>query len=413
MSKFLISLFVVLLISYLFGWLSQKMGQPKVVGEMIGGIMIGPSFLGKFFPEFLAWLFPQNVQDLLYHFSQLGLSLYMLLIGMHIGKEKIKNTLINSGVKLAAIGIAPTFFAIYCFSWTIYPSLEKTISSQIVYSFFMAASISVTAFPVLVRILDQNGMIETKMGKLVVLSASIDDAFAWILLPIIISLGNLSFSSFTIIIHMLIYLCGMFFICKPILRFITNKLASHSVELFSIIIITFLLSSLIAEKIGLHCIFGGFIAGLIIPRIDMVQKNIQKNLSNFVNILLVPIYFVISGLNIDLYGFSNNYSFFTIVLFIILAFLSKYLSCAFFAKLMGYSWGESSAIGALMNARGLMILIFAQVGLSNKIISQDDYCILFLIALFTTVITTPLFKWSLVKREKNINPINKLSSDKI
>ena len=184
MFHFLLSLVIIMIISQLFGTLAKVIGQPKVVGEMVGGIVMGPSLLGFFFPTIQEWLFNESIKEQLYLLSQLGISLYMFLIGIDVGKEKLENKLIKNAIQLALVGIIPTFVMTFVLSWYIYPSLEQTFTTQLVYSLFMSASISVTAFPVLVRILDQQKMIHTKMGRFVVLGASIDDAIAWIVLPI-------------------------------------------------------------------------------------------------------------------------------------------------------------------------------------------------------------------------------------
>ena len=402
MFHFLLSLVIIIIISQLFGALAKVIGQPKVVGEMVGGIVMGPSLLGFFFPNIQEWLFNEDIKEQLYVLSQLGISLYMFLIGIDVGKEKIENKLVKNAIQLALVGIIPTFIMTFVLSWYIYPSLEQTFTTQLVYSLFMSASISVTAFPVLVRILDQQKMIHTKMGRFVVLGASIDDAIAWMMLPIVLSIASLSFSvnSISIIIYMILYLLVMFFVVKPILQFIVTKYSALNKECFALFILVFLCSSLVSEKIGLHAIFGGFIAGLVVPRLNKVTKELHTKISDFVNTLFVPIYFVSSGFNVDLSSFTSSYHVGTVLLFIGAAFISKYFACMFYAKVIGYNWGESSAIGALMNARGLMLLIFANIGLSSNLISNTDYCILFLIAIITTALTSPLLTWSLFPKTK-------------
>ncbi|PGD97846.1 cation:proton antiporter domain-containing protein [Bacillus wiedmannii] len=403
MFIFLISLSLILLVSQLMGFLAKLVGQPKVVGEMIGGVIIGPTVLGNIFPELQTVIFKDN-KETLYLLSQLGISLYMFLIGTNVGKEPIAMKEFKIAIKLALLGIIPTFIIIFLFSWNFYYDLEIKITSQLVYSLFMAASISITAFPVLVRILDQYKMINTHLGKIVVLGASIDDAIAWILLPIIIALSKLNFSlsDTKIIFYMLFYILTMFFVIKPILRFLASRNFKRNTELFPLFILVFLISSLITEKIGLHCIFGGFIAGLIIPKHPKISSNLDEKLSGLVNTLFIPIFFVLSGFNVDLYNISKGYSYGTIALFIIIAFTTKYFSCMIYSKIIGFNWKQSSAIGALMNARGLMILIFANIGLSSKIISNNDYCILFLIAIITTFFTTPIFKLSMYSKKHEI-----------
>ncbi|MGE8077457.1 cation:proton antiporter [Peribacillus loiseleuriae] len=403
MFQFLLSLLIVIIISQLFGTLAKVVGQPKVVGEMIGGILVGPSFLGALSPEIQEWLFNKDIKEQLFLLSQLGISLYMFIIGIQVSKKKIEDKLIKNAAQLALVGIIPTFFVTFVISWYIYPYLEQTFTTQLIYSLFMSASISVTAFPVLVRILDQQKMIRTKLGRFVILGASIDDCLAWVMLPIILSIASLNFSinSMSMILYMIIYLLVMFFVIRPILKYVvSNKYNTLNNEFFALFIFVFLCSSLVSEKIGLHAIFGGFIAGLIVPRLDRVTKELDTKISGFVNTLLVPIYFVSSGFNVDLSSFTSSKHLVIVLMFIGMAFISKYFACMIYAKIIGYSWGESSAIGVLMNARGLMILIFANIGLSSKLISNTDYSILFLVAVITTALTSPLVKWSLYRKTK-------------
>ncbi|PHC82971.1 hypothetical protein COF42_25610 [Bacillus wiedmannii] len=394
---FLLSLLIILSVSQLMGFLANLVGQPKVVGEMIGGIIMGPTLLGVLFPQIQEWIFTENIKDSLYLLSQLGLSLYLFLVGMHVGKEEIKFKDLKIATQLAIFGIAPTFLVIFFYTWNLYTNLENPATTQLIYALFMSASISVTAFPVLIRILDQYKMIQTYLGRTIILGASIDDAIAWILLPIIIALSkfNFSFSSISLIWESIIYISVMFFIIKPFLSFIFKKHSTSNTGYFSLLILIFLFSSLAAEKIGLHCIFGGFIAGLTVPKNNDLIQNIDNKMSDFVNVLFVPVFFVSSGFNVNLSNLAGGYNIWAILTFIILAFATKYFSCMLYARFIGFNWRQASATGALMNARGLMILIFANIGLSINLISKNDYSVLFLIAIFTTALTSPLFKFSM------------------
>ncbi|PGR73110.1 hypothetical protein COC43_23160 [Bacillus thuringiensis] len=396
MFLFLSSLLIIIIFARLLGFLSKLIGQPKVVGEMLAGIIIGSVFFGNLFPDLQNIIYESKEAGNLDLLSQLGISLYMFLIGINMGQEHINLREMKNALQLALVSIIPTFIVLFLFTWNIYTYLNISISSQLVYSLFMSVSISVTAFPVLIRILEQYNMLNTNLGKRLILGASIDDVIAWILLPFIVAIANFNFSltDVNIVIYTVAYLLLMFLIIKPIFKLLVERELIGNDRIFFLAILIFLGSTLLTDKIGLHCIFGGIIAGLIVPKRNGIVQSLNLKISDFVNTLLIPIFFVLSGINVDFNNLGKEYSILIVVLFVLLAFGTKYISCVLYSKIVGFNWSEANVIGAMMNVRGLMILIFAKIGVDSRFISNNEYNILFLIAIVTTILVSPLFKLS-------------------
>ncbi|WP_176543388.1 cation:proton antiporter [Bacillus thuringiensis] len=390
------SLLIIIIFARLLGFLSKLIGQPKVVGEMLAGIIIGSVFFGNLFPDLQNIIYESKEAGNLDLLSQLGISLYMFLIGINMGQEHINLREMKNALQLALVSIIPTFIVLFLFTWNIYTYLNISISSQLVYSLFMSVSISVTAFPVLIRILEQYNMLNTNLGKRLILGASIDDVIAWILLPFIVAIANFNFSltDVNIVIYTVAYLLLMFLIIKPIFKLLVERELIGNDRIFFLAILIFLGSTLLTDKIGLHCIFGGIIAGLIVPKRNGIVQSLNLKISDFVNTLLIPIFFVLSGINVDFNNLGKEYSILIVVLFVLLAFGTKYISCVLYSKIVGFNWSEANVIGAMMNVRGLMILIFAKIGVDSRFISNNEYNILFLIAIVTTILVSPLFKLS-------------------
>lgn len=388
MHSILVSLIIILIISRVSIYLSGKMRQPTIIGEMIGGVLIGPSVLGGIFPELFEHIFSPDVKYFLNALSQLGISIYMFFIGWHIKKDKPLNykDYLNS-LGLSIIGIFPTlllFFLIFLY-------IISPTSNDYIYAFFMGTSISITAFPVLVKILEQSKTIHLKTSKTLILSASIDDLISWIMLPLFIIFSNYSLSNLKQFFYIILYFILMFFVIKPLLFKVVKGKLNQKKSIIPILFIIILGSSFLTDMIGLHCIFGGFIAGMIFPDVKKSQEDLRGKLDNILNVLLVPIFFVSAGISVNIKQFDNYYSIYSIIGLIVLAVLSKYFFCFLYARIIGFNFYEASAMGSLLNARGSMIIIFANIGLSNKYITESDYNLLFILSIISTLFATPLY----------------------
>ncbi|MGY3716074.1 cation:proton antiporter [Sutcliffiella cohnii] len=395
MLTLLLGLLIILITTRISGSLVIKIGQPRVVGEMIAGIILGPTILGSIFLD-LHRDFIDEIREPLYFFSQLGLGFYMFLIGLEMDKKTLIRKNIKQGSIIATAGILFMFLISFHIAWVFYDSLEASAVSKFNFSFFVACALSLTAFPMLAKILEERGYTKEKFGSISIIAASMDDALAWILMALLMSLvsSNNPYNLLYILLKLGLFILVMFKIVRPLLNYISDRNLNEAS--LSYVILTVIFGMLCTEYIGIHSIFGAFIAGVIMP--ENLRSYIERSIRNFVNVLFLPTFFVYSGLNTNLMVFNDWAIIFPALIFTTSAFLGKYVSVTLVAKMIGFNWKESSAIGALMNTRGLMILIFGQVGLDYNIIDQDIFSIFVIIAVISTASTYPLFNISFPRK---------------
>ncbi|WP_026831475.1 cation:proton antiporter [Exiguobacterium undae] len=402
-----IGLSIIVITCFILREVSSFFRQPKVIGEMVSGIIIGICILQSIFPSFFKNTFNDETMEILKFLGQFGLLFYMFLIGNNLTHNvNGDKSVIQDGYKLALAGIVPTFSILFIASFYVYDVLDISISTQLSYSIFMAACISVTAFPMIVKTLEEYDLLETRLGKSVTIAGSFDDLIAWMFLPILISFVsegkfNLVNGFFRLLIIFSIIFISIY-IVKKLIKKIFYNLSSSVIQLqLSIVII--ILYGVIFEYLGLHYVIGGFLAGCIIPTKINLKNEFKNSFSSIINFILLPCYFFISGLSVNFSGITDRYSYLIIFNFIFLSFLTKYLGGLLCAKYLKFSWGEASAVGALINSRGFIIIIFAQIGVENKIITNEEYSIMYLIAIITTMLMSPIFKMSLIKITKKNN----------
>lgn len=408
MVEFIFCLLLIVGFARLFGKIALKVGQPRVVGEMFAGIMLGPSILGYLSPDFFT-LIAVDMNQSFYFLSQLGLAFYMFIVGLELENKVFQRDNVLKAMVLATSGIVFVFALSFVASWYTYDFFNLKEISRISFSLFMGSAFSLTAFPMLARILQERDLTTSRFGSLTISVASIDDVVAWIILAFmmaIIQSGDI-FSCIIITLKLGLYIIVMLKVIRPILvRLIKVEVNQGS---FSIILIVFLLSILTTEAIGIHAVFGGFIAGLIIPRNDGVIESIRVRLNDFVTVFLVPIFFVYSGMNTTLGVFTNSSLLLPLILYVFVSILGKYGAIMVVCRKIGFSWRDASAIGSLMNARGLMILIFGNIGITYGLISKDVYSIIVIVAIVTTAMTYPIFNLSYPNNQDNANSLKKAS----
>lgn len=408
-----VSLSIVVISCFILREISSKFfKQPKVIGEMVSGILVGTCILKFVFPSYFYNVFNANSMETLKFLGQFGLLFYMFLIGNNL-THNVNNdkSVIRDGYKLALAGIIPTFSILFFTSFYIYSLLNISTSTQLSYSIFMAACISVTAFPMIVKTLEEYDLLNSRLGKSVTIAGSFDDLLAWMFLPILVSFvseGEFNLLSGFIRLSIILFIIfTSIYIVKKFISNIFNKITSIAIQLqLSIVII--IVYGVAFEYLGLHYVIGGFIAGCIIPTTITLKNEFKSSFSHIISYILLPSYFFTSGLSVNFSGITNRYSYLIVFTFIFLSFLTKYLGGLFFAKYLNFSWREASAIGALINSRGFIIIIFAQIGVENKIISNEEYSIMYLIAITTTMLMSPIFKMSLIKpikKEKSIKRV--------
>ena len=383
----------IIVVARFFGWIFKKIGQPSVIGEIIAGIFLGPSVVGMYFPEFSLALFPVESLGNLQFLSQIGLILFMFVIGMELDLKVLKNKA-NEAVVIShasiiipfALGISLAYFIYYKFA----PQGVEFLS----FSLFMGIAMSITAFPVLARIVQERGIHKTKLGSIVITCAAADDITAWCLLAAVIAIvkaGTVE-SSLYVIGLAILYVLLMLFIVKPFFKRV-GDLYSNSENLskpvVAIFFLTLIISSYLTEVIGIHALFGAFMTGVIMPDVSKFRNIFIEKVEDVALILLLPLFFVFTGLRTQI-GLINDPYLWKVTGFIILvAVVGKFVGSALAARFVGQNWKDSLTIGALMNTRGLMELVVLNIGYDLGVLTSEIFTMMVIMALVTTFMTGP------------------------
>jgi Kef-type K+ transport system membrane component KefB len=396
----------IIIVARFFGWIFRKIGQPSVIGEIIAGIALGPSLIGMYLPEFSLALFPIESLGNLQFLSQMGLILFMFVIGMELDlkvlKNKAKEAIVISHASIIfpfALGIGLSYFVYHQFA----PEGVKFLS----FSLFMGIAMSITAFPVLARIVQERGIHKTRLGSIVITCAAADDITAWCLLAMVIAIvkAGTFLSSLYIIGLAVLYVLVMIFMVKPFLKRIGELYASREdlgKPVVAIFFVTLIISSYLTEIIGIHALFGAFMTGAIMPDSAKFRTVFIEKVEDVSVILLLPLFFVFTGLRTQI-GLINDPYLWQVTGFIILvAVVGKFFGSALAARFVGQSWKDSLTIGALMNTRGLMELIVLNIGLDLKVLTPAVFTMMVIMALVTTFMTGPaldLINWIFKTKE--------------
>lgn len=390
----LFQIIVILIVVRIFSHLFKLIGQPGVIGEIVAGIVLGPSLLGYFFPEFFTALFPTESLTNLNLLSQIGLVLFMFVIGMELDFSVLKNKM-NETLVISHAGIVVPFFLGIVSSFWVYEEYAASQTKFLPFALFIGISMSITAFPVLARIIQERNLTKTPIGILSIASAANDDVTAWCLLALVIAVakaGTFISALYTVGLT-LAFIALMFLVIRPFLKKIGDVYANSEVinKSFVGFIFLILLSSAVAtEIIGIHALFGAFIAGVIMPPNPGFRKVMMEKVEDIALVLFLPLFFAFTGLRTQI-GLINSPELWGIcLLFIFIAILGKLGGCTIAARLVGESWKDSLIVGTLMNTRGLMELVALNIGYEMGILPPEIFVILILMALTTTFMTTPL-----------------------
>ncbi|MEH2198814.1 cation:proton antiporter [Nostoc sp.] len=390
----------------------RYLGQTDVVCEMIAGVMLGPSLLGLIAPDFQQWLFPKlpiitavglkipnPSMSILYAISQIGLVIYMFLIGLEFNTKLLKHH-IKSASLLSAVGIFTPFILGAIASFWFYHNgdfFQPKVTSWSA-ALYLGASMTITAFPMLARILYERGLAQTRFGTLALGAASVDDGVAWCLLAIVLASVKNSLSIAILAIGGgICYILFAIFLGQPLLRVfarMTKRDAGVNRQTLTLMLIILMFCAWFTDITGIYAIFGAFVLGAVTPRGEFAQQ-IRQYTEFLTTSFLLPIFFVFSGLNTQI-GLVNTPTLWGVTLLIIaIAILGKGVACMLAAKLAGENWRESATIGALMNARGLMELIILNIGLEQGIITPTLFTIMVIMAVITTLMASPLIAFLL------------------
>lgn len=390
---------IIIGVSAAVAYLFRKIGQPKVIGEMFAGIMLGPSLLGWLAPGLSAAIFPPSSLGYLSALSQVGIVLYMFLVGVTINPSELKKhghtVVLMSHVSIVAPFVLGCSFALY-----LYPRLSDDSVDFMSFALFVGAAMSITAFPVLARILAARNLVGTKLGSLAIACAAVDDVTGWCVLAYIVFLSRAHGAGanplwITVGGVALFVLLMLSVGRRALTRFETAyRTSGHLGENgLALMVLLVLISAVITERLGLHLLFGAFLTGVVMPKEPGFVRYIAGKFETVTVTILLPLYFVFTGLRTSIRLIDGARMWLICLAIIALAIAGKLGGSMLAARWSGNSWSESAALGTLMNTRGLMELVILNIGLDIGVISETLYSMMVLMALVTTFMTAPLFEW--------------------
>ena len=405
----LLQIIVIIGFARFFGFLFKKIGQPAVIGEIVAGIVLGPSIIGSFFPEINHFLFPAASLGSLNFISQIGLILFMFIIGMELDLKAISKQAYGAVIISHASIIIPYTLGMGL-AYFLYRQYAPAGISFLSFALFMGIAMSITAFPVLARILQEKGLTRSRLGAMALTCAAADDLTAWCILAAVIALvkSGSSFSVLYTIGFSIAYVLLMLKVIHPMLEKLGDVYTSRKkmqTPIIAFIFMIMIVSSYVTSIIGIHALFGAFIAGVVMPSNINFRKIVIDKIEDVSIILLLPLFFVITGLRTQIGLLNEGHLWITFGWILLVAVAGKFGGSALAARMVGQSWKDSLSIGVLMNTRGLMQLIVLNIGYDLGILSPQIFAMMVLMALVTTFMTGPaldLINWLLPERSANL-----------
>lgn len=410
LALLLVQIITILFVARFFGWICRKIGQPSVIGEMIAGIVLGPSLVGTYFPEYSGMLFPAASLPNLKYFSQVGLILFMYVVGMELDLSVLKNKA-KDAVIISHASIIIPFTMGLGLAYFIYDQFAPSDVAFSSFGLFMGIAMSITAFPVLARIVQERGLHRTRIGAMVITCAAADDITAWCILAAVIAIvkAGTFVSSLYIIGLSILYVGLMLGVVRPFLKRIGDLYSNKeniTKPVVAIFFLTLLISAYTTEIIGIHALFGAFMAGAIMPENMRFRSIFIEKVEDVAQVMLLPLFFVFTGLKTQIGLLNDVYMWQICGLIIVVAVTGKFIGSAITAKFVGQNWRDSLTIGALMNTRGLMELIVLNIGLELGVLSTEIFSMMVIMALATTFMTGPALDLIgfIFNRKKNYIP---------
>lgn len=389
----LLALVVVIVAARACGTLCRRIHQPPVVGEVIAGILLGPSLLGRLSPTATAYLLPPSVAPFLSVVAQIGVILFMFLVGLELNVDQLKRrTHATVAISHASI-LVPFILGSWLALW-LYPKLCTRDVSFTVFALFLGVSLSVTAFPVLARILTDRGVHRTHLGIVALTCAAVDDVTAWCLLAFVIAVAKAQVSGAVVtVVLTALYVGFMVFVARPlIIRAVRAQELRKTVSqnAIAIVVVGVLLSTLATEAAGIHAIFGAFLVGAMIPYDSRLALALTNKLEDLVVVLFLPAFFAFTGMRTQIGLVHGASQWFLCCVIVATASLGKFGGSFVAARITGFGNRDAASLGILMNTRGLVELIVLNIGLDLHILSPTLFAMLVLMALITTFATTPI-----------------------
>ena len=400
---------LIILASRAVGFLFQKLSQPQVIGEMLAGIMLGPSLLEWLAPGVSAALFPASSLGTLNAISQLGLVIYMFLVGLELNAAELRRYG-KAAMLISHVSIVVPFVLAAMLSLYLYPRLAETGVSFMSFALFMGAAVAITAFPVLARILTDQQLLSTSLGTVAITCAAVDDVTGWSILAYIMVLIRASQSAKPIwmtLAGLAIFLAVMIWVFRRLFAKLERHFSQHGSlpdHLLALMIVFALCSALCTEALGLHLLFGAFVAGAVMPKDRRFVTYLLDKFESVAVLLLLPVFFAFTGLRTRIGLVNGGEMWFYCALIVGVAILGKVGGSGFAARLGGMKWRDATALGILMNTRGLMELVVLNMGLDIKVISPALFSMMVVMALVTTFMTAPLLQWIYPARLRQQTP---------
>lgn len=389
--RVLIALTAVIIVGQILARLFALFGQPPVIGEVVAGILLGPSLLGR---DISALVLPPSVAPILGVIAQLGVILYMFLVGLELNAGLLR-TRAHAVVATSHASIVAPFLLGALLALELYPRLSNSDVGFTSFALFMGVAMSITAFPVLARILTDRNMHRSELGTIALSCAATDDVTAWCLLAFVVSVARAQIGSGLLVAAGTIaYVAFMFFAVRPI---VGRAAARWTVEplprtVTVLVFVAVLASAAATEMIGIHAIFGAFLLGAIIPHDSTLARVFTRQLEHVVTILLLPAFFALTGMRTQIGLLATLDQWLICLLIIAVATVGKFGGTVAAARLTGMGWRDATVLGTLMNTRGLMELIVLNIGLDLGVISRELFAMMVLMALATTMATAPVLR---------------------
>ncbi len=402
MTLLLVQMTVVLLVTVFCGWLARKLGQARVIGEIIGGILIGPSVFGRFTPHWSAILFPPSSFNAFDILSTVGLILFLFLIGMELDYGQLYK---QRATAVMASGMSIVFP--FAMGALLAHSLRIRFAphgiGSIPFVLFLGISMSITAFPVLARIIEERRMQGTALGTTAIMCAAVDDVVAWTLLAIALALIGHDGGSASLSLRMValaVYLFLMIVVVRPLAAWLVKRMRTTTdlpLEMLGVVVALTLCSAAATEAIGVHPLFGACMAGVCFPRVERWQTAMRARLDMLVSVLLLPLFFALTGMRTRLDLLNGGRIWFWAGIVLVAAVFGKMGGAALAARWNGQTWKDAVALGALLNTRGLVELIVLNIAYNVGAFTPTLFTMLVVMALVTTILTTPILNMLGVK----------------
>ena len=399
--KVLLALTIVIITARMMGMLFRRLDQPAVIGEVIGGILLGPSLFGRIAPETAAFLLPADAAPFLSIISQLGVILYMFLVGLELDLGVLR-TRARATLAISTASIVAPFALGVALASSVFQAYAPASVGFIPFALFFGVSLSITAFPVLARILGDHALQRTPMGVMALTCAAINDAIAWCLLALVVGVTEATTGGAILTIGLTAAYIGLMLTVgrRLMARAVPRLDASITVgeQSLTLVLVAVLLSAVATEFIGVHAIFGAFLLGAIIPHGSAIAKHVRERIEDVVRVMLLPAFFAFTGLRTEVGLMQGLDDWLMCLLVIAVASAGKFGGATLAARVTGLDWRDSAALGILMNTRGLVELIVLNIGLDLGVLSPRLFTMLVMMAIVTTIMTSPILMSLLRKR---------------